>query len=372
MGGVRDGIHEAESEAEREAVFRFRYDIYVEEMDRYQGVADHENRRLVEPEDEYSRLTYAAEGGAVVGTARLSWGGLAPLPERMIRQYGLAPFLAELPADALAVGERAMIAPHLRGSDLLLEMMGRGIRFANRNRIQLTFGNCEPHLLNLYLGLGHRPYSDDNVNSREAGYLIPLVFAAEDFEHLRRIDSPLLEYASDFGADARVPACLDRMLAEGSAVLSSRLTSRRSYWSDVHGALSEIGGKRFSALDGMSEAEAQRCLAKSNIIECDAGDRVLKKGGSARNMFVVLDGTLEVRDGETPVATLGPGDVFGEVAFLLDRPRTMDVHATRNGARVLSLSESLVRGMIDDDAPVAAQLMLNVAKMLCVRLLRLE
>jgi len=372
MAGVRDGIHQAESEAEREAIYRFRYDVYVEEMGRYRDIADHEARRFSEPEDEYSRISYAARDGRVIATARLTWGGLAPIPERMVRQYGLAPFLERLPPEAIAVGERGMIAPELRGSDLLLELMGGGLRFANEQRIQLTFGNCEPHLLNLYLGLGQRPYSHDNVNSREAGYLIPIVFANEDIGHLRRIGSPLLEYATDFGADARVPAWLDGVLAGGSAVTSSRLTSARAYWGEVHGALSELGAGSLSALDGMSEDEAQRCLDKSNIIECDAGDRILKKGGTARNMFVVLDGHLEVRDGDAVVGTLGPGDVFGEMAFLLERPRSMDVYAKSHDVRILSLSESLIREMIDEDATVAAQLLLNVAKMLCLRLLRQE
>ena len=55
------------------------------------------------------------------------------------------------------------------------------------------------------------------------------------------------------------------------------------------------------------------------------GDRVLKKGGVARNLFVVLDGTLEVRDDDGVHAVFGAGDVFGEMAFLLERPRTRDV-----------------------------------------------
>ncbi len=42
----------AESAEEKEAVYRFRYSVYVEEMGRYQQSADHAGRRLVEPEDE--------------------------------------------------------------------------------------------------------------------------------------------------------------------------------------------------------------------------------------------------------------------------------------------------------------------------------
>ena len=65
---------------------------------------------LVEPEDDQSFLFLARDGDAPVATIRLSWGGHG-FSERQIRQYSLAPFLAELPAELLAVGERAMVEP---------------------------------------------------------------------------------------------------------------------------------------------------------------------------------------------------------------------------------------------------------------------
>jgi CRP-like cAMP-binding protein len=95
---------------------------------------------------------------------------------------------------------------------------------------------------------------------------------------------------------------------------------------------------------------------------------MLKKGGVARNMFVVLAGTLEVRDGETLVCILSPGDVFGEMAFLLEQPRTADVYAATD-ARILSLSEGTLRQLIESDPDVAAHLLLNVSKLLCRRIL---
>ena len=369
---MRAGIHIAETKAEKQAVYRFRYQVYVEEMGRYRSIADHENRLLTEPEDDHSRIFYAAEGDEVVATARLTWGGDAPLTRRQIEQYALAPFLAEVSPEAIAVGERGMVAPRLRGTDLLLQMVGESFKFVNDRRIELIFSACEPHLLNLYLGLGHRTYSRKNINSPESGYLIPLVTVPEDVGYLRGLDSPLLEFARDFGPDARVPACVDRILAERTAVRSRRLTSSASYWSEVHGALSELEQHRISALDGLTEEEAARCLGKSSIIECSAGDRLLKKGGVARNIFVVLEGTLEVRDGETLVRALGPGEVLGEMAFLLERPRTMDVYAATDDVRVLSLSEGTLRQMIEGDPVIAANLLLNISKMLCLRLLKKE
>lgn len=363
---MRFGI--AETDEERRAVYRLRYDVYVEEMGRYQGVADHANRMLYEDCDTYSRISYAADGDDIVATARLTWGGEADIPQRMIDQYGLQPFLAELPASAIAVGERAMVRPHLRGTDLLFRLMSNGVAWANERRIQLLFGDCEPHLLNLYLGLGQRTYSKRNVNSAEAGYLVPIVTVLEDIDHFRAINSPLLPFLTDFGDDKRVPDIIRRIFAEGSAVMSRAHTTPAAYWGEVSSAIGEMG--QISALDGFTGDEAARCLEKSSIIECAAGDRVLKKGGVARNLFVVLDGTLEVREGDDVLAVISKGDVFGEMAFLLERPRTRDVFAATDGTRILSLSEANLRSMIKTDPAVAAHLMLNISKMLCLRLLR--
>lgn len=360
----------AETEEERRAVYRLRYDVYVEEMGRYQSAADHDQRMLYDECDEQSRIRYVAVDGEVVATARLTWGGDAPLPQRMIDQYGLAPFLAELPASAIVVGERAMVRPRLRGSDVLLKMMGAGMKFANENRIQLAFGDCEPHLLNRYLSLGQRTYSGRNVNSAEAGYLIPIVFVIEDVAYLRQLNSPLLEYVHDFGDDARIPACIQRVLGERSAVVSRLHTTSASYWSEVNGALSELEANRISAFDGFTDDEAARCLENSNIIECQRGDRVLKKGGVARNLFVVLDGILEVRDQDDVLAVLSAGDVFGEMAFLLERPRSRDVYAATDDVRILSLSEAKLRKMVKGEPAIAAQLLLNISKMLCLRILK--
>ena len=45
---VSDGVYEATHDDERHAIYRQRYEIYVEEMARYGSIADHENSWLVE------------------------------------------------------------------------------------------------------------------------------------------------------------------------------------------------------------------------------------------------------------------------------------------------------------------------------------
>jgi hypothetical protein len=353
----------AETPDEREAVFRFRYSVYVEEMGRYQDTADHANRRLVEPEDDHSLIFFATDGSDVVATCRLTWGGDG-FSERQIRQYSLQPFLDELPHTVMAVGERAMVEPQHRGSGLLDDLMAHARELTDDYDVRIVFGACEPHLLSLYLGMGQRTYADKNINSGEAGYLIPLVSLPKGVDSLIGL--------GDASHDPTgVPTCVGRILSsEGGAVLSPMLIEPTKYWGEVNDALQALEHRGIGAFDSFTEDEVERCLSRSNIIECDTGDHVLKKGGVARNIFVVLDGTLEVRDGDRMVGVLSRGEVFGEIAFLLERPRGLDVYAATDGARVLSLSEGTLRKMIADDPVVAAKLLFNVSRMLCLRLIK--
>jgi len=196
------------------------------------------------------------------------------------------------------------------------------------------------------------------------------VSVVEDVEYLRRIGSPNAETAKDFGDDARIPDCVDRLITNGGNVMSQRLVGAGDYLREVQGALGSLAENQLSALDGLSEDLAAKALGKSNIIKCTAGDRVLKKGSVARNMFVVLEGNLEVRDADTLVRVLSPGDVFGEMAFLLEQPRVADVDAATD-CRILSLSEGTLRKSIASDPEVAAQLLLNISKILCKRVLQM-
>lgn len=361
------GIFIAETLAEKEAVYRFRYSIYVKEMGFFANTADHERKTLISEEDESARIAYALQDGEVVGTLRLNWGGDAPFSEHQVEMYMLEPFLAEVPPEAIAIGERAMIKPELRGGRLYDALNMKLAEFVSANRIQLLFGACEPHLLNSYVARGMRTYANRNINMPDVGYLIPVVYVAEDVAYLRRIGSPIGQVTPDYGDDARIPGCVERLIEHGGNVMSQRLVESRAYYGEIQDALDALANNRISALDDLNEDGMVQVLGKSNIIQCRAGDRVLKKGGVARNLFVVLDGNLEARDNDRILRVMSAGDVFGEIAFLLERPRTADVFAATD-ARVLSLSESILRELLSKEPDVAGKLLLNISKILAMRL----
>ena len=351
---------QATTASEIEAVQRLRYAVYVEEMKRYQDVAGGDEGRFAEPEDAHSWICYARDDTQVVAATRMTWGGDG-FSGRQIDQYQLAPFIAELPPEMIGVGERNTVLPTYRGTGVLDQLLAYAGTVTKVNDLHVVFGCCEPHLLSLYLKMGQRTYAPRNINSPSAGYLIPLVSFLPNADALRGIGPKTVP--------GELPACIQTVLDRSPSVRSQVLSAPDEYWTEIRQTLDELDAQRVSTFDGFTDDQTQRCLARSTIIECAAGDRVLKRGGTARNIFVVLEGTLEVRHGDTIVNVLAAGDAFGEMAFLLERPRSFDVDAAQP-ARVLSLSEGAIRSMIADEPTVAAKLLLNLSRMLCVRLVR--
>jgi hypothetical protein len=344
----------AVSARETEAVQRFRYEIYVDELHRYGDRADHDQRRLADPEDDTSWIWYATDGDKILASVRITWGGHG-FSSRQLQQYRLGPFLDELPPEQLAVGERFMIRPSWRDGDILQAMSAAVDPLHRHYGVRVMFGACEPHLLSAYCAMNApRPYAERNINHPDAGYLIPTITLLDGLEPLKGVT-----------AVAGLPRCVEQALATTGAIRSPYLEDPDRYKADLLLALDAIGQ---SVFDGLTPDEVVACTARSIVIRCAEGDRVLKRGGAARNVYVVLDGALEVRDSSQQVADLGPGDVFGETAFLLGCPRTFDVEVLKNGTRLLAMSERTLRRLTADSPTAAAKLFANLATVLSPRL----
>ena len=57
------------------------------------------------------------------------------------------------------------------------------------------------------------------------------------------------------------------------------------------------------------------------------GETILQQGEPGDAFYAISAGQVEVLEDETRVRTMGPGSHFGEIALLLDTPRTASVRA---------------------------------------------
>lgn len=101
-----------------------------------------------------------------------------------------------------------------------------------------------------------------------------------------------------------------------------------------------------------------------------AGEIVFDAGDEGQAIYFVLAGEVAIcrpGQGEAPIAVLGPGSHFGEMALLEDRPRSAQ-------ARVLADAELGVLyrgdflGLLDTHAVIASKIALQLARQYSVRL----
>ena len=85
------------------------------------------------------------------------------------------------------------------------------------------------------------------------------------------------------------------------------------------------------------------------------GDRLIEAGREVRHLFFVIDGSLAVTlpDGRR-VATLGSGDVVGEMSFVEKRPPSASVVA-EGTARLLAVPRDAILARFEGDAAFAAR-----------------
>ena len=362
-------IRIARQEHEKEAIYRFRYAVYVDEMGKRPGYADHERKMLHDELDDTADLFMVELDGEIIATARLNRLDSTDFGAYWRDLYRLGEW-SEFPDTAISMSSRLMVAVKWRGSAVLGGLLLALYEHSRKLGVKFDFLNCTPSLLEFYEQLGYRRYTDGFMDE-DAGYHFPLVLIAEDMEHLRRVRSPFWRMARKMPSSIAEREWFEDRFPEHKVHINKRLIDEAHFWDMLECNLHQAPEQSIALLADLDEDQAHRFLSTGTVMPCKAGDVIIRPGDVGDEMFVVLEGVAEVWGGDehrpVSLAVLGQGQIFGEIAFVSKTPRTARVVA-KTDMKLLVLTQGFFKRATQKMPDIVSTVLLNLSVILCDRL----
>lgn len=80
--------------------------------------------------------------------------------------------------------------------------------------------------------------------------------------------------------------------------------------------------------NSLSEKQLKGLAKSTKVVSFPVGASIVRKGEPGIAFYIILSGGAEVRQGARVLATLAPGQFFGEMTLLDEQPRSADVVTT--------------------------------------------
>jgi CRP-like cAMP-binding protein len=114
---------------------------------------------------------------------------------------------------------------------------------------------------------------------------------------------------------------------------------------------------------GCSKRELTKIASLADELDLPAGATLTKEGRTGREFCVLVAGAADVHAGGKKLATLSDGDFFGEIALVLDAPRSATVSAT-TPVQLLVLERRGFRRLMEEMPSIQTKVLQALAKRL--------
>jgi hypothetical protein len=182
-------IRKVRTESEVRAVFRLRYEVYIEELGRTQRYADHATRTIEEPLDSCANLFCAYEGSRLVGTVRTNYAWRSALGDyeaiyAMQRGDTAHPH-------STSITTKLVVVPDRRRTTLPYRLAAATYAAALSDGVMFDFVDVYPARVAFFERLGYRVHVPRALHP-EFGEVIVMRLGMRDARHFAEVKSPFL------------------------------------------------------------------------------------------------------------------------------------------------------------------------------------
>lgn len=112
---------------------------------------------------------------------------------------------------------------------------------------------------------------------------------------------------------------------------------------------------RLPLFAGISDESMTRLASVAGEQQFPANHFIVLQGQVGTGAYVVVDGSVKVVRGDDELATLGPGEFFGELAVIDQQPRFASVQ-TLEPTRVVAIASWDLLALLESDSALALNL----------------
>ena len=121
--------------------------------------------------------------------------------------------------------------------------------------------------------------------------------------------------------------------------------------------------KRVPLFSAASKQELAEIASIADEIDLPEGRTLISEGDAGREFFVLIAGSADVERGGKKVASLGPGDFFGEIALIAKTPRNATI-TTTSPVRALVITDRAFRHLLDHSPQISIGVLTALAERL--------
>lgn len=348
---------------EMRKIYRFRYQVYVEEMRKKPKAANHRDRMLTEELDETATLLYMTQDDEIIATLQRNFLDSSALPAPLYQHLCISQFAAAFSKSVLSVSTKLMVAPAYRNSATVGAIVLAAYQNARDQGVQFDFLYAAPWLVPFYTNLGYRRYTHHFLDP-DVGLQIPQVLVLEDIEHLRTVRSPFCRKARQY-ANSSIAADWFKQTFSEQGLLAPPTKEMNRVDDAAQATIHTL-----PTFQDLSDHNLQQLLQSSAVHTIKSGETIVRIGDVTNAMFLILSGVVEVRhllnQATCSSAQLSVCQTFGE-ANLFHQTLSAEQAVALTDTTLLILPKPAIAKLMKIMPEAMCRILFNASQSICAR-----